>query len=154
MGPAGAGKTTIALRLAADLGRPFIEGDEHHPAANVEKMRGGIALDDDDRAPWLNTLNALLRAAPGPVILACSALTVDHRRRLATGVDDLRFVALTAPAEVLEARVAARTDHYMPPSLVADQLRRLEIPADAIVVDTRASTDEIVTNVLARLRHP
>ena len=77
MGPAGAGKTTIGTALAAALGRRFVEGDEHHPAANVEKMARGEPLDDADRRPWLDRLNEVLRTAPEPVVVACSALTAE-----------------------------------------------------------------------------
>ena len=49
MGVVGAGKTTVGRLLAAQLGWEFADGDDYHPAANVEKIRRGIALDDDDR---------------------------------------------------------------------------------------------------------
>ena len=56
MGVSGSGKTTIGKALAAELGWAFVEGDDFHPAANVEKMRGGTPLNDEDRRPWLRAL--------------------------------------------------------------------------------------------------
>src|SRR3954462_15881471 len=53
MGVSGAGKSTIGAALAARMGCVFVEGDALHPPANVEKMRQGIPLTDQDRAPWL-----------------------------------------------------------------------------------------------------
>jgi gluconokinase len=44
MGPAGAGKSTIGRALAAELGWRFVDGDDHHPPANIEKMRRGQPL--------------------------------------------------------------------------------------------------------------
>jgi len=49
MGPMGCGKTTIGKMLAKKIGWPFYDGDNLHPKKNVEKMRAGIALTDEDR---------------------------------------------------------------------------------------------------------
>jgi carbohydrate kinase (thermoresistant glucokinase family) len=56
MGVSGTGKTTVGRALAQRLGFEYVEGDDHHPRVNVEKMRQGIPLDDHDRAPWLSAL--------------------------------------------------------------------------------------------------
>ncbi len=53
MGVSGSGKTTVAAMLAGALHCQFLEGDELHPASNVEKMRSGTPLTDADRLPWL-----------------------------------------------------------------------------------------------------
>jgi gluconokinase len=52
MGVAGSGKSTIGQQLADQLGWPFYDGDDFHPAANVEKMRQGQPLTDEDRSGW------------------------------------------------------------------------------------------------------
>jgi len=77
MGIVGAGKTTIGQLLARELGWHFADADDFHPAANVEKIRNGIALTDADRAPWLAALReAIIQwdAHDQNVVLACSAL--------------------------------------------------------------------------------
>ncbi len=51
-------KTTVAHALVARLGWVLAEGDEFHPSVNVEKMRAGHPLDDDDRWPWLRAIAA------------------------------------------------------------------------------------------------
>ena len=56
MGVSGSGKSTIGALLASRLGCGFSDADDFHPAANVEKMRRGIPLTDDDRWPWLGAL--------------------------------------------------------------------------------------------------
>src|SRR4030042_2902962 len=56
MGPMGCGKTTVGKMLGKKLGWPFYDGDDFHPKENVEKMRAGIALTDEDRKLWLEEL--------------------------------------------------------------------------------------------------
>ena len=42
MGVSGCGKSTIAERLAAEIGGVFLEGDDFHPPENKAKMGAGI----------------------------------------------------------------------------------------------------------------
>ena len=35
---------------------PYVEGDELHPKANIDKMSAGIPLTDADREPWLELI--------------------------------------------------------------------------------------------------
>ena len=56
MGVSGSGKTTVAEKLAAALGVAFLEGDKFHPPSNVEKMKSGTPLTDEDRWPWLQAI--------------------------------------------------------------------------------------------------
>ena len=82
MGVAGCGKSAVGQRLAALLNLPLIEGDDFHPAANVQKMQQGIALDDADRHGWLQTLAAELARRPHGAVLTCSALKASYRNIL------------------------------------------------------------------------
>ena len=82
MGVSGAGKTTIGERLAAALHARFQEGDAFHPPANVEKMRRGEPLTDQDRLPWLAAIAAAIGAADQAgenAVFACSALRRSYR---------------------------------------------------------------------------
>src|SRR5690606_31261572 len=82
MGVSGAGTTTTGEKLADALDLPFIDADNLHPRANVEKMRGGHPLVDEDRWPWLEIVaNAMRNTADtqGRVVCACSALRRDYR---------------------------------------------------------------------------
>ena len=56
MGVSGCGKTTIAERLAVEIGGVFLEGDSFHPPENKAKMGSGIPLQDEDRWPWFDRL--------------------------------------------------------------------------------------------------
>jgi carbohydrate kinase (thermoresistant glucokinase family) len=147
MGVSGCGKTVVGGLLAQRLGATFIDADDLHPPANVEKMRAGIPLDDADRAPWLALLNARLReegAAGRPVVLACSALKQRYRDALADGVPGLRFVHLAGGRDVIAARLAARQHRYMPASLLDSQFAALEPPAGAIAVDVALPVEQAV----------
>ena len=60
MGVSGSGKSLIGAAFARALGVEFVEGDDYHPASNVERMSRGIPLTDDDRLGWLRALAARL----------------------------------------------------------------------------------------------
>jgi carbohydrate kinase (thermoresistant glucokinase family) len=154
MGVSGCGKTTLGRLLAERLGANFLDGDDFHPEANVRKMAGGTALDDDDRRPWLARLNAELRAGAArgdSAVLACSALKATYRAWLGEGLPRLDTVFLYADPAVIRDRLAARSHRYMPASLLQSQLDTLEAPADAIGVDVAQAPDACVSQVLAAL---
>ncbi|WP_437318821.1 gluconokinase [Sorangium sp. So ce385] len=150
MGVSGAGKTTVGVRLARDLGWEFLDADDLHPAANVEKMRSGKPLDDRDRAPWLAALAARIRQlldAGRDAVIACSALKAAYRAQLLVDPARMRLVHLTGDPALIAARLAARTDHFMPPGLLATQLAALEPPEDALRVDIDGTPEEIAAAV-------
>lgn len=155
MGPSGAGKTTVGQRLAKALGWGFHDGDDLHPAANVEKMRRGDPLTDADRAGWLAAVRALidaLGARGDDGVIACSALRATHREVLARGRDDVRFVYLRVPPTELRRRLETRRGHFMHASMLPSQLATLEEPSDAILVDGTRAPDQIADDVRAALR--
>ena len=125
MGPSGSGKTTIARALAQSLHLQFVEGDDLHPPANVEKMRAGRPLDDADRAPWLDAVARAMQGAAG-VAVACSALKRRYRDQLRAAAGPLYFVLPQVPRVDLLQRLSARTGHYMPPALLDSQLADLQ----------------------------
>lgn len=152
MGPAGAGKTTVGLALARSLGWRFLDADEFHSPANVEKMRHGVGLTDADRAPWLAAMQAALQqalAGDTSVVLACSALKEQYRVALtpASAGSRVRFVYLHADEALLRERLAHRTGHYAGPQLLASQLETLEEPPDALWVDASRPPAEIVLQI-------
>ena len=158
MGVAGTGKSTVAQALADELSLVFTEGDDRHPRANIEKMSSGTALDDDDRAPWLDALARWTREQHDngqDTVLTCSALRRRYRDVLRAAVPEPTFfVHLAGPAEVLAARMAAR-DHFMPTSLLDSQLATLEQldPDEAgQVIDVDRPLEQVVDDALAIVR--
>ncbi|RAK52444.1 gluconokinase [Phenylobacterium deserti] len=151
MGVCASGKSTFGAQLASRLGCIFHEGDSFHSDANIEKMRGGTPLTDDDRWPWLDHLAAALGASArsgGVAVAACSALKRSYRQRLSASAGvPLRFLMLKAPAEELTRRLASRQGHYMPPTLLASQLAALEEPCagePALIMDACRPADELL----------
>jgi gluconokinase len=157
MGVSGCGKSTVGMLLAQRLGATFLDADDFHPPANVERMRAGIALTDAERAPWLDALAARLTAAGDggeAVVLACSALKRSYRDALRRAAPDLTLVHLAGSPALLAERIGARADHYMPPSLLQSQLATLQSPgADerAITLDVAAPTDDLVAAIRRHL---
>ena len=157
MGVSGCGKSSLGAALAAALGLPLIEGDDHHPPANVEKMSQGIALTDADRAGWLATLGRALAGAPQGAVLTCSALKRSYREQLRAAAPGLRFVFMAIERAESERRVAARAgagEHMFPASLVANQFATLESPvgeAGVLEVDATAPLGQSVARVQAWL---
>ncbi len=155
MGVAGSGKTTVGSALAAALGWPFVDADEHHTPESVAKMARGEPLTDADRWPWLDRLRAIIAAALAadePLVLACSALKAAYRARLVGGdARRIRFVHLTGTPEVLRARLEARPGHFMKPGMLASQLAALEPPDDAVTVDVALPVEALVADIVSRL---
>ena len=93
MGVSGAGKTTVGAALARSQGWDFLDADDFHPPQNVAKMAAGTPLNDADRQPWLQRLNAELLAresAGTDAVLACSALKEAYRVQLTHALRDVR----------------------------------------------------------------
>lgn len=129
MGVAGCGKSSAGHMLAQALGRPLIEGDEFHPLGNLDKMRRGLPLTDEDRFDWLNMLGSALTQHPMGAVLTCSALKLSYRDLLRSYVPGLRFVFLDIdPASALQRVTARAGEHLFPPSLVTSQFATLESP--------------------------
>ena len=158
-GVSGAGKTTIGKLLAQKLGWKFLEADDFHPAANVEKMRSGHPLTDDDRWPWLERLREQIKQhveLGENAVLACSALKRKYRDRLRVN-SRVKFVFLRGDYALIEKQVRHRRGHFMNPALLRSQFADLEEPApneDAIRIELGRTPQEIVEEIKARVHLP
>ncbi len=153
MGVSGAGKTTVGQLLADEFQWIFADADDYHSAANIEKMRTGIALTDDDREPWLRALHELIAgwiAAQKNAVLACSALKRAYRERLHAS-PEVFFVYLKVSPELLRERLRSRRGHFMTEKMLASQLQTFEEPQDALTVDADGTPSEIVSQIKSRL---
>lgn len=158
MGVSGSGKSTIGEALAERLGIEFIDGDHLHPQANVEKMRGGTPLTDEDRWPWLTTIGQTMRTAAqkdGVAVSACSALKHiyrDHLRKAAG--EDVQFILLDGAKDLIATRQANRPGHFMPAGLLDSQFATLEMPTPhehVIIVSVAEPVERIVANICDQL---
>ncbi len=157
IGVSGSGKTTIGTLLAAREGVVFADADDYHPAVNKAKMAAGHPLNDDDRRPWLEELNRLMRgwfeAAEGGV-LACSALKESYRKILADGITPgtVKFVLLDGSKELIAERLAQRHHEFMTPKLLESQMATLERPrGDSVCIVNDRAPEQVVEEIVERI---
>ena len=150
MGVSGSGKTAIGAGLAAELGWRFIDADDYHPEANVAKMAAGQPLDDEDRWPWLDRLNSILKEER-QAVLACSALKERYRARIASGIASIEWIYLKGDFDLIRSRLLQRQHRYMPVSLLESQFAALEPPSRAITIGVNADVATCVGEILAKL---
>lgn len=155
MGVSGCGKSSIGKGLAQVLNLPFYDADDFHPKANVEKMKSGIPLNDQDRLPWLKRLNELLHKQElNGMVLACSALKESYRELLQQELDQkIQWIFLNGSKELIFDRMNQRSGHFMPIDLLNSQFEVLEIPAYALEIDIRPSIDQIIPSILKSLKN-
>jgi gluconokinase len=156
MGVTGSGKTTIGTLLAERVGAMFADADNYHPPANKQKMAAGQPLTDDDRQPWLEELNRLMRSwfdAGKNGVLACSALKEKYRTTLVAGMPEnaVSFVWLDSSREVLAERLAERHHEFMNPKLLDSQLETLEPPKDALHIMNERAPEEVVNQIVEHI---
>ena len=159
MGVSGAGKSTVGRLIAARLDCPFRDADSFHPIANIEKMKGGQPLTDQDRWPWLRAIAAWIeqhRAARATCVVTCSALKKAYRDLVTDRQrTDVQLVYLKGDIALIEARLNARTGHFMPPALLRSQFDALEEPRaneHAITVSIDEAPEEIAETALRALQ--
>ena len=154
MGVAGSGKSTVGLALAEKLGARFVDADDFHPPANVEKMSSGVPLDDADRRPWLDAMRReVIEAATEKTVLACSVLKRSYRERLGVDGPDVGLVYLAGSRDLLWERISGRTGHFMKREMLDSQLDTLEEPDadEGLTVSVDAPVAEIVATIVNAL---
>jgi carbohydrate kinase (thermoresistant glucokinase family) len=157
LGVSGTGKTTVGKLLARELGWRFIEADDFHPAANIEKMHSGHPLTDEDRQPWLERLRQQIEAslvAEENAVLACSALKRAYRDHLRVS-DAVRFIFLRGDFSLVEKQLRSRHGHFMNPALLQSQFDDLQEPQrdeNVLTVELGAMPKKIVEEIEAKLR--
>ena len=149
MGVSGSGKTTIGKLLAEALELPFYDADDFHPQQNIEKMSAGKPLNDDDRAPWLQSLNKEMHQWDNGGVLACSALKESYREILSKG-NTVQWIYLDGDFQAILQRMQLR-EHFMKPEMLQSQFDTLEPPSYGIKVTIDQSPEEIVTKIMTTL---
>jgi gluconokinase len=153
MGVTASGKSTVGKRLALDLGWRFLEGDDFHSPQNLEKLRQGKPLSDEDRKPWLEAIREAIRASierGENMVVACSALKETYRRMLEIS-EQINFVYLKATLSLIQERLKNRAGHFMNPNLMQSQFDTLEEPEEALQIDAGLTPTEIVQVIRNKL---
>lgn len=149
MGVSGSGKSSVGELLSNVLSVPFIDADDHHPKANIEKMSKGIPLNDSDRMPWLDALHTIAeKHLDTGCVIACSALKEQYRTRLSQSIEpDTVWIYLQGSYEQIYERMNARKGHFMDSGMLKSQFEALEEPKNAIIIDIADSLKDIVKNL-------
>ncbi|MEP3347229.1 MAG: gluconokinase [Litoreibacter sp.] len=154
MGVAGSGKSSVGAAIAKKIGASYHDGDDLHPQSNIDKMAAGTALNDEDRAPWLDSVGRALAQSNAPLIIGCSALKRSYRDRVRAVCPQTKCIHLAGSREVIEARMSARKGHFMPVSLLDSQFATLEtLEADeaGFSVNIAQNLDAVVAEMAAHL---
>ena len=149
MGVSGSGKTTIGQLLEKKMSYVFVDADDYHSDKNKLKMINNIALNQEDREPWLKSLRILLDKYienKEGLILACSALSKDSRFVLGTSRKDIYLVYLKGSKSLIKKRMVNR-NHFMPTSLLDSQFLELSEPTNALVVDINQKPNQLATQI-------
>jgi carbohydrate kinase (thermoresistant glucokinase family) len=151
IGPMGCGKTTVGKVLSRKLGWPFYDGDDFHPPENVEKMRRGVPLNDEDRKPWLTILRKEIDTwlqSGQSALLACSALKRQYRDML--GIDQKKVISvyLKGSYALLQKRIGSRRHPYMNTALLQSQIDAMQEPQDGLTVDISPTPDKIADTII------
>jgi gluconokinase len=155
-GVSGAGKTTIGKLLAEQLDWRFYEGDDFHLRANIDKMRSGRPLTDEDRWPWLESLREQIKrsiAVGENAVVACSALKRAYRDRLRVG-GKVKFIFLRGDYALIEEQLRQRRGHFMNPALLRSQFADLEEPGpdeDVLTIKLGPTPEELVKEINVKL---
>ena len=146
MGVTASGKSTVGELLARQIGWSFFEGDDFHSAGNIEKLRRGEPLNDEDRRPWLHAIREVIHEAIDRgenAVIACSALKASYRSMLQIK-GQVSFVYLKASIGLIQERLQNRVGHFMNRQLLQSQFDTLEEPKEALQVDAASTPAEIV----------
>lgn len=159
MGVCASGKSTIGAKLAQTLGYKFIDGDDLHPRANIQKMASGHPLNDQDRAPWLERIRDAafsIESKNEHGIIVCSALKKKYRDQIRDGNHNLKFLFLDGDIELIRERMKDRRGHFMKENMLQSQFDALERPdgePNTICIKIDQSIDDIVKEAVAKLAH-
>lgn len=157
MGVSGSGKTHIGRLVAERLGADFIDGDDYHSPASIDKMARGVPLNDEDRKVWLETLAgkfADYRKRGVSVVIGCSALKRRYRDTLRRGDPALKILFLSGSREQLHHRLTSREGHFFKGDRMLDsQLADLEPPGEeeAVELNIALSPNRLVDGFVQRL---
>ena len=156
-GVSGVGKTTVGKIVAQDRGWKFYDADDFHSTANIEKMRNGRPLTDEDRQPWLQSLRDLIQRCLTQnenAVLACSALKKKYRDELRVN-PDVKFVFLRAERAQVVQHLKNRHGHYFDPKLLDSQFTDLEEPKsdeDTLTVELAGEPRDLASKIESILR--
>jgi carbohydrate kinase (thermoresistant glucokinase family) len=154
IGVSGSGKTTIGEKLSTRLGIPFYDADSWHPDSNINKMKKGLPLDDNDRMPWLQSIVKKIDEWNycGDAVLSCSALKESYRDILSNSYNkNITYIFLNIDKDVAVERLNVRANHFFPIELLNSQFDILEKPDSAITINANNSLNQVCDEIYSKI---
>lgn len=159
MGVSGCGKSTVARNIAEQFFMDFVEADDFHSASNKQIMASGIALTDELREPWIDSIcNHLvsLKAKNVNVVMSYSGLRKMQREKFRHLGFKTLFLFLNGNEILIRERLTSRKDHFFSPSLLSSQFRTLQCPltdneTDVISIDITSNLETVLNNCYREL---
>ena len=151
MGVAGSGKTTIGKLLSHRLSIKFYDADDYHEKKNINKMKKGQPLTDNDRQIWLERLSKQIKSwnESGDAVLACSALKNKYQDILVSNNKaTVIFICLEGSISTIASNIKNRDEHFFPLELVKSQFDILERPKNGFCVNINQSPEEICAEII------
>ena len=131
MGVSGTGKSSLAQKMADELGYVFVDADDFHSEQAKKHMADNKPLTDEMRAPWLATIIAHLTSLHQQgksVVLAYSGLKSVHRDLFRELPFACHFFYLVGDRNVIEKRIAQRERHFFSAELLDSQFVAMQAP--------------------------
>ena len=151
IGVAGSGKTTVGKLLAQRLGWSFYDADDFHPESNIQKIKQGIPLTDEDRLPWLESIREFIDTRDEAMVFACSALKKSYRDLLRKSRAEIEFIYLKGTKEVILERLEDRKGHFAGPGILDSQFSDLEEPENVLTEQVTQNPEAIVSDIIKLL---
>lgn len=153
MGVSGSGKSSIGPLLAKKLDYPFLDADDYHSKANIEKMSAGTPLNDQDRLPWLESLSGIAQThLETGCVIACSALKQKYRDLLTLHIKDHSvWIYLKGSYSLIIKRMSQRKNHFMNQKMARSQFDDLEPPLNALEVSIDQSLEAMLLEIQNKL---
>lgn len=149
-GVSGSGKTTVGKLLAYHMGVSFYDADDFHPTANINKMKAGIPLNDQDRKVWLEDIkkDVIQQESTNGFVLACSALKEKYREELSSASSEVNWVILKGSRDLILKRINKREDHFFGAELLDSQFNIFEEPTYGWSFDIDQTPEKIIADIL------
>lgn len=158
MGVSGSGKTAVGKRLTRDLNKQtdfeFIDADDFHSPAAIQRMAANFPLDDAMRAPWVAAImNKLVELNENNknVVLAFSGLKHQHRQCFRNLNYHCHYYYLSADMDVIRSRMKNRKNHFFKSELLVSQFSAMEEintdELDVIKFDVSGTLDKVYNEV-------
>lgn len=162
MGVSGCGKSSVGESISSIKSMFYLDADDVHPKANVDKMAQGVPLTDSDRFPWLERLNGMATKQindGNSMVVACSCLTPLYRQMLQNGIESyVHFVYLEGTFDVIKERMQHRQGHYFKgDDMLKSQFKNLIAPTESEAISfvqvsiESGSPDDIARIALEKL---